>query len=78
MPNYQVTIERIGEGVQPPADVRFQTTEAQVNQILAGREKIVDVAFMTEVQRRGVHHYVRAIALGTNTSSVETAISAII
>ena len=62
----------------PPADIRPITTEAQVNQLIAGREKIEDVAVLTEVQRRGILHYARACATGLTTSSIETAISAVI
>ncbi len=54
------------------------TTEALVNAAIAGKQINIDQAEMTEVQLRGLHQYVRAMALGTDTSSVETAISAII
>lgn len=54
------------------------TTEAQVNLAIAGKQINIDQAEMTEAQLRGLHQYVRAMDLGTDTSSVETAISAII
>jgi len=54
------------------------TTEALVNAAIAGRQVNIDLAEVTEVQLRGIHQYIRACALGTDTSSVETAISAII
>jgi hypothetical protein len=74
----QVSTCIVDAGHVPTSNFAALTTEAQINQELAGHNMAEDVAEMTEVQRRAVHHYVRAIALGTNTSSVETAISAII
>ena len=75
------TSKRVDEGHRgggPSGGLGSCTTEAQVNQALAGRDINHDVATLTEAQLRGVHQYIRAIALGTDTSSVETAISAII
>lgn len=74
----EVSTRIVDQGHLPSAPLRFATTEAQVNQAVAGYDKLADVAVMSEAQRRAVHHYVRAIAAGTDTSSVETAVSAII
>lgn len=74
----EVTTKIVDNGHAASGPLRTQTTETQVNGVVAAHDKLADVAVMTEVQRRAVHHYVRAIALGTDTSSVETAISAII
>lgn len=79
MATYRIRIDKTDDGALPPSNIRSQTTKAQVHGVLAGFEThYEDVAVMTEVQRRGVADYFRAIALGTATSSVETAINAII
>ncbi|HRI38995.1 MAG TPA: hypothetical protein PLO50_10590 [Nitrospira sp.] len=78
MATYRISIKKVDDGQLPPSNIRSQTTEAQVNQILAGTETYEDVAVLTEVQRRGISHYVRACATGLNTSSIETAVSAVI
>lgn len=75
---FQFTSERVDAGHVGSAPLRHVATEATVNQSIAGRDVNVDVADVTEAQLRGIHHYIRACALGTDTSSVETAISAII
>lgn len=59
-------------------DMQKITTEAQVNAAIAGKTIIKDMAVVTEAQLRGIHHYIRACATGLDTSSVETALSAII
>lgn len=79
---YLLNIKRVqggtlmGSGVIP----NEVTTEAQVNQELARNPNdisvVIDVA--TEAQVRAILHYAKAIDNGTDTSSVETAISAII
>lgn len=78
MATFRISIKKVDDGQLPPSNIRSQTTEAQVNQILAGSDFYEDVAVMTEGQRRGLAHYTRAIATGLNTSSIETAISAVI
>ncbi len=56
------------------------TTEAQVNQQLARNPDNISVVMNTalEAQIRGLLQYAQAIDLETDTSSVETAVSAII
>jgi len=77
--NVQVTIRRIDAGARAgDAALATATTEAQVNQAIAGRDIIVDNAEVTEAQLRGICHYVRSCATGLDTSSIETAISAVI
>lgn len=78
MATYRFSLKKVDDGQLPPSNIRSQTTEAQVAQQLAMTEIYEDVAVMTEVQRRGVAQYVRAIATGLTTSSIETAISAVI
>lgn len=76
--NVEFTSRRVDAGARNDSPLSSATTEDQVNQFIAGKDVVVDVApLITEAQLRGVHHYIRAIAIGLNTSSVETAISAI-
>lgn len=75
---FRLTLQRVDEGAIPTSMLANATTEAQVAQFIAGKDRIEDCGVITEVQLRGVAQYFRAIALGTNTSSVETAVSAII
>lgn len=76
--NYKFTSQRVDLGMSLQSPLRNCTTEAQVNQTIAGRDIVEDVAVCTEAQIRGIHHYIRAVATGLDTSSVETAISAVI
>lgn len=77
MAKFKFESERVDGGVQAPGEMRFVTTEAQVNQVLAGKDNIMDVAEVTEVQLRGIHQYIRACATGLNTSTIETVVSAV-
>ncbi len=82
MAAYELTIRRnqsgtrLSTGAVNPA----VTTEAQVNEQLARNPDNISVQInvATEAQVRGLLQYAKAIDNGTDTSSVETAISAII
>ena len=78
MAKFRFESERVDQGALPPGDMRFTTTEAQVNQVIAGKDRISDVAEVSEVQLRGIHQYIRACATGLTTTSIETAVSAVI
>lgn len=77
---YKLTLQKVDEGHQvQDGPLRNVTTEAQVNIAIQGSPAmIIDVATLTEVQLRGVVQYFRAIATGLTTSSIETAVSAVI
>ncbi len=76
--NVEFTSKRVDAGARIDNPLRSSTTKAQVNQFIAGKDVVRDMANCTEVQLRGVHQYIRAIATGLDTSTVETAVSAII
>jgi hypothetical protein len=82
MPAYLLNIKRVNSGTLHGSGVipNEVTTEAQVNQELARNPDNISVVMdiATEAQVRGILQYAKAIDNGTNTSSVETAISAII
>lgn len=78
MATYRISIDKVDDGQLPPSNSRFLTTEAQVAQGLAGATHWVDTAVLTEVQLRGIAQYVRAAATLLDTSSIETAVSAVI
>lgn len=75
---FEFQSRRVDAGHRPSAPLSFVTTEAQVNQSIAGKDINIDVADVTEAQLRGIHHYIRSCATGLDTSSIETALSAII
>jgi len=82
MAAYLLRIERVqsGSNLETGSIVTAVSTEAQVNQQLARSPDniacLMNIA--TEVQVRGLLHYAQAIDGEVDTSSVETAISAII
>jgi hypothetical protein len=82
MPAYLLNIKRIDPGMLHSSGVipKEITTEAQVNQEYARCPDNISVVMdvVSEAQARGILQYAKAIDNGTNTSSVETAISAII
>ena len=82
MAAFKLTILRVQSGMSLSTGAVHDavTTEAQVNQALAGSPDNISVVMnvVTEAQVRGLLQYAKAIDNGTDTSSVETAISAII
>lgn len=81
MAAYLVTIKRIQSGTQHSTGMPDAvTTEAQVNAYVAKNPDCMSVAMniASEAQVRGLLHYAKAIDNAVDTSSVETAISAII
>ena len=82
MPAYILNIRRNQSGTRLSTGVvdKAVTTEAQVNSLLARNPDNISVQIdvATEAQIRGLLQYAQAIDQGTDTSSVETAISAII
>jgi hypothetical protein len=81
MAAYILNIRRVQSGVQSATDMLDSlTTKAQVNQALArSPDNIsVDMNIATEAQIRGLLQYAKAIDNAVDTSSVETAVAAII
>lgn len=82
MAAYFLTIKRVqsGTSLETGAVLPPVTTEAQVNEQLARCPDNISlqVNIATEAQLRGLLHYAKAIDNEVDTSSVETAISAII
>jgi hypothetical protein len=82
MAAFKLTIKRVQSGTQQGTGVvqGAVTTEAQVNQALARDPDNIEVVMnvATEAQVRGLLQYAKAVDNGTDTSSVETAVSAII
>jgi len=82
MAAYLLNIKRVQPGTVKTAGVipKEVTTKAQVNQEFARSPDNISVVMnvATEAQLRGLLQYAKAVNNGTDTSSVETAISAII
>ena len=75
---FKFTAQRVDNGAVPTSQMANVTTRAQINQTINGRDIITDTVVLTDAQLSCILCYIRACGLGTNTSSVETAIIAII
>jgi hypothetical protein len=82
MAAYILKIHRVQSGVQDAVGSvpKAVTTAAQVNSALARNPDVIEVAMgvATEAQLRGLLQYAKAVDNGSDTSSIETAIAAVI
>jgi hypothetical protein len=77
MPKYLVTLQRVDPGMRVAEVGAGTQSQTQLNQLIAGKDTIRQVALLSEAQLQGICFYVRACELGLNTGAVETAVTAI-
>ena len=76
---FKFTSQRIDAGARAGTNnIGHATTHALVNQFIAGKDIMIDASDVTEAQLQGIQQYIRACATGLDTSSIETAILAVI